>query len=659
MSRIDTLQIHNFKFFNEQKPIKLDGKHLLLYGENGSGKSSIYWALYTLFEASLKNEREEIEKYFRDQTNHDQSLINIHANCIPAENEIPEHYNSFVSVKTTHDTSLQYEVSLLNTDIIEDTVAKEINYASDFITYKVLYKFQDFWNGAPMNLADIFIGYILPYINFPAKDLIRDGQNVDFTNASEMYEEIKKGPGTTTSKGKDKSRVIQVYKYSEENKKFNAFVKHFNDNLQELIDFVNVNAPIILKELGYDIGFELRLTNLYHNKKDVLFEFSDFKIEFVITSYLGKQITINRPQSFLNEAKITAIAVAIRLTILKKRINKEAGDILKFIVFDDVMISLDMNNRDKLIDYLLNPLNGYTTDYQLLFLTHDKAFFDFVGYKIKKWDSLSNWKLKEMYVGEKDNKEFPVIIDSELEYIDKAKKYFKAKDYVVTSLYLRKEFEKVVIQRLPKEYTTTIDGTFHNLAYYWKLFREHYKKMSLDMDVLCPDMNKDFEQSKTFILNSQAHHNISVPVYTIELKKVFSLIKDINNHFPFPETTLVLSKGTQLKFSHPTENYSIEFELLNDLKLNKIGVNSSTNIPNCNILTWQFNNIEYWDFKKGKKLNTIPKPTENKLNFIRDNLTANIFVPLNITDEMFLTYTIIQEGIWSLKELLDKSNITL
>lgn len=36
MSRIDTLQIHNFKFFNEQEPIKLDGKHLLLFGENGS-----------------------------------------------------------------------------------------------------------------------------------------------------------------------------------------------------------------------------------------------------------------------------------------------------------------------------------------------------------------------------------------------------------------------------------------------------------------------------------------------------------------------------------------------------------------------------------------------------------------------------------------------
>ncbi len=64
MGRIETLHIHNFKFFDEQKPIKLGGKHLLLFGENGSGKSSVYWSLYTLFESSVKYDVDEIKKYF-------------------------------------------------------------------------------------------------------------------------------------------------------------------------------------------------------------------------------------------------------------------------------------------------------------------------------------------------------------------------------------------------------------------------------------------------------------------------------------------------------------------------------------------------------------------------------------------------------------------
>ena len=55
-----------------------------------------------------------------------------------------------------------------------------------------------------------------------------------------------------------KNRIIQVYKTSPENVMFNAFVKHFNDNLQGLIEFININAPLILKDLGYEIDFDLR-----------------------------------------------------------------------------------------------------------------------------------------------------------------------------------------------------------------------------------------------------------------------------------------------------------------------------------------------------------------------------------------------------------------
>jgi energy-coupling factor transporter ATP-binding protein EcfA2 len=658
MSRIDTLQIHNFKFFNEQEPIKLDGKHLLLYGENGSGKSSIYWALYTLFEASIKNEPKDVKKYFRNQTKHPQSLINIHANSIPAEGLIPEHYNSFINVKTTHTPFLEYEVSLLNTDIVGDSVAKEINYASDFITYKVLYKFQDFWNGAPMDLADIFIGYILPYINFPTKDLIRDSQIVHFTNASEMYEQIKKGPGTTTSSGKDKNRVIQVYKTSPENIKFNAFVKHFNENLQDLIDFVNVNAPIILKELGYDIDFELRLTNLYHNKKDVIFEFLNFKIEFIITSYLGKKITINRPQSFLNEAKITAIAVAIRLTILKKRINKQAGDILKFIVFDDVMISLDMNNRDKLIDYLLNPLNGYTEDYQILFLTHDKSFYDFVIHKINKWSSPTKWVFKEMYVGfnETNDIEEPVIIDGDLSFYAKAKKYYRTKDYTASAIYIRKGLEKIISERLPNELKYKTDGKFISLQKMWEHLVERYSSLGKPFT---KDIQESFSQTKLLVLNPQAHfQQISSPLYRIELDKAFKLIDNIQKHYPIPSSTIILDKGSKIRFKHPHINYSVDFELETTFSTNSLkDLKEQIRLPKCKILHWQFKDVDFWNVEK----NTVTqydlkvKPLSLKLNDII--LMNSTKVGMEISVDLFLENSKVDSSLWHLKELCDKSKI--
>ncbi len=45
MSKITSIKIENFKFFKEELLEIKDGKNLLIYGENGSGKSSFYHAV--------------------------------------------------------------------------------------------------------------------------------------------------------------------------------------------------------------------------------------------------------------------------------------------------------------------------------------------------------------------------------------------------------------------------------------------------------------------------------------------------------------------------------------------------------------------------------------------------------------------------------------
>lgn len=54
----------NFKYFYASKEIEANGKNLLIYGENGSGKSSIYWSLYTLLHSALKATPADVKKYF-------------------------------------------------------------------------------------------------------------------------------------------------------------------------------------------------------------------------------------------------------------------------------------------------------------------------------------------------------------------------------------------------------------------------------------------------------------------------------------------------------------------------------------------------------------------------------------------------------------------
>ena len=63
MQKISKITLNNFKFFYGKVSIDFNRKNILIYGENGSGKSSIYWSLYTFLQSVFKDNA-EIRKYF-------------------------------------------------------------------------------------------------------------------------------------------------------------------------------------------------------------------------------------------------------------------------------------------------------------------------------------------------------------------------------------------------------------------------------------------------------------------------------------------------------------------------------------------------------------------------------------------------------------------
>ena len=80
MKRIHKIEIKNFKTFQQKQKFEINSKNMLVYGANGSGKSSLFWALYTFLQSSIKTD-EDVQKYFKyfvesDKTTH-QSLRNV------------------------------------------------------------------------------------------------------------------------------------------------------------------------------------------------------------------------------------------------------------------------------------------------------------------------------------------------------------------------------------------------------------------------------------------------------------------------------------------------------------------------------------------------------------------------------------------------------
>lgn len=616
MSKISQITLSNFKFFGKEEIININD-HLLLYGENGSGKSSLFWGIYTLLEASFKQPI-ETDKYFQPFGTNDESLVNIYATkkICPITNK--EHCDSYIKIKSDNNT--EYVLSLLDSTICGNTNVQESRKATDFINYQSIFKFQDFKNSETPDLYDIFNYSVLPYVTFPSFPI----KGKTLTNAGLMWEEYKKGPGTTKN---HKDETILVYKNSPEYKNFLAFEKHFNEHFTKLVEFINAHASYYVEKLGYDIKFELKYTPPTHIKKDKNYEWTAFRIDLIVTSYNGQIVPMKKPQSFLNEAKMSAVAIAIRLAIIDQRIGTAVPDALKVLVLDDLMISLDMGNRDKLMDLLLDD---FANRYQILFFTHDRMLFNFVDYKIKQHKQNTQWLRKEMYVGEDDKtkQEYPVIIDGECDPYIKAQKYYEAKDYVASALYIRKTLEKFIVNLLPEEYCKNADGRFIDLNSLWERLVKYTN--SIPEDIKCR-----FSQSKLMVLNPSAHYQkLSFPIYRKELSDAIDLIKDLRA-LSISVKTLLIDTESTLVFKHPLQNYTFEFSLKQNM------IRGDQENPYCIIKTWQYNGIEFYDFIN-KKPGTPPEHNKCRFNKMIDNLS--LIPELNITRDMFIKNTTIGKG---------------
>ena len=617
MSKINTITLSNFKFFGKEETINIDGKHLLLYGENGSGKSSLFWGIYTLLEASFK-QSVETDKYFQPFGTNEESLVNIYATKQICPITHKEHCDSCIKIKTDNET--EYVLSLLDNTICGNTNVQESRKATDFINYQSIFKFQDFRNSETPNLYEVFNFSVLPYITFPSFPI----KGKTLTNAGAMWEEYKKGPGTTTNY---KGDIIQVYKRSLEYEDFIKFEIHFDKHLKNLMEFINSHASDYVKKLGYNIEFELKYTSPSHIKKNKNYEWTPFGIDLIITKYNDQVVQIKKPQSFLNEAKMSAIAVAIRLAIIDQRIGSAVPDALKVLVLDDLMISLDMSNRDKLMDLLLD---NFAKRYQILFFTHDPNLYNFVDYKIREHKMNSQWLKKEMYIGEDESNkyEYPIIVDGETDSLSKSKKYYEANDYTTCALYLRKALEEIVTEYLPEEYCKNADGRFVELNVLWKRLLQYTNSIP-------DDIKKRFSRSRLTILNPSAHYQkLSYPIYKRELRDAIKLIEDLKE-IPIKVKILLVDKDCHLKFVHPLHNYSFEFKLKQDM------IRGKEENPICIIDTWQYNETILYDFIN-ENHGVPPVVKETKFNKMIENLMS---IPmLGITKEMFLQNTYLGKG---------------
>jgi energy-coupling factor transporter ATP-binding protein EcfA2 len=574
--KIDKIAVQNFKFFAKKKVISVLGKHLLLYGENGSGKSSIYWALYTLLEAANKEDEKQIKKYF-DYKN-DERLLNI--NLKQDDDNTPE---SFVKVDIL-DSEDSYEVSNSKTEINKNSLAKESNLSSDFINYRHLLSLYNFAHRDEINLFVFFRYAILPYDKFSPLNIYKDGKSINSQSAIEIINYIISGPPKI-----EEEEGVSVYPTKSTNKpyhqSFEKTVKQSLKQLEDLITYLNTEGnPILQNDLGYNITFNLSVEyskeykiskNSYHSP--------EIKILLTLPDYEGKTHQVKKPHSFLNEAKLTAVALAIRLAVLKRTLSKDSTDSLKLLVLDDLMISLDMSNRERIMKLILNK---YVNQYQVFILTHDRSlFYDTLQHIKQHYTELAllkgitsekdidvfinkNWTIKEMYQAVHRNG-YPIpFITEHKSHIQKAYYYFKEHiDFKACANNLRSALESYFRDDFfPYIYLKDTDGnplkakdlTLGKLLEKAKSF---YDQIGFDKKPLVK-----LERFTLRSLNPQSHYNPKSTFYRKELEDVFQIYKVLKDSV---NTPLILT-DTNLVFDiHTTDSnkYTYTIKLLDHIRI--------------------------------------------------------------------------------------------
>lgn len=515
MKRINSIRFKNFKAFYGEESLQLDGKNLLVYGENGSGKSSIFWGLYTFLQSSSKD-IPNITKYFVD---FDEAVPNTHDSLKNIFS--PNTDDAFIeleTIDTATGTRTTDRIDAINptTDIVKNNATIALaNASSDFINYKLLHNFYNVTHKQDINLWQVFMRDIFPFF--------RNNEREKYY--SERIEDIIKDvPRSRTG------RISPVGDRPQA--EYVDRINILNGEIQLFLNEVETNANHFLREHFFEGKEYIRLTLHYNTQIDYdsVRQNQKDKYSIKLSLEIKDDVTNNwkpvkRPHSFLNEALLTRIAFAVRIGALQTRLQNRDYQIL---CLDDMLISLDMSNRDRVIQLVLNIEDKvdlqFFDRFQKIIFTHDKAFYNLCKQRIMLSKKEKDWFFKEIYLDTDKTPQRP-FIDKSKDYFEKAEKYLKSFDYPASANSIRQGLENIVFNFLPENERYTLkDGvtTSKMLGELLSALKTILERYNQDLTLI-----NDLFVYKDQILNPLSHDNIKTQVYKEELKRVLAAIPSL------------------------------------------------------------------------------------------------------------------------------------
>jgi len=386
--RIQTIELTNYKAFLGTHKINVGGRNLFIYGENGSGKSSLYYALKDFFQSSVEDiDLSELENIFVAESKQGKTSIKITFK--------PNRHGQ------NRQKTYRFDTSQNDTRAAGDTSIRDGNSLKSFLTYKHLLGVHHLKKDDSINLFSLLVKGVLRHFRYS----LTAGKELGV-----LWAEVEECISRKTGK---------EYPINKKRADVNRAVKVFNQAFGELFkkdspEYILKHARPILTKFNHNIDLELRFPQVRPDSDYLRIEGA--RVE-VALHYAGKPI--RKLHLFLNEARLSAIAISIYLGMIKRHVQ---GIPCKILFLDDIFIGLDIGNRLPLLEIL----EAEFQDYQIFITTYDKPWFEYArGFLEGK----SGWKTMEFYA-QSNNQGFevPMIFDNQ-DLIDKAEKHLQQSDY--------------------------------------------------------------------------------------------------------------------------------------------------------------------------------------------------------------------------------------
>lgn len=357
--RLKSVSIQDFRGFpgTANPAIELNGKNLLVYGENGSGKSTIFRALDQFFSFTERGPR--ARKNMLEASGH---IFTPEATRSPS-----------VEVTFTDGAISRWDATGHPNDGTRDPRVFAASYRKGMLDYRSLLDLSYRYLGQRIDLFDACERVLLRDLQIP-----HDGSEISFHR---LWREVQ-----------------DEWKYYH----FQWRKDAIDLRLGSITAGLNVALPALQTQVN------LLLADMLQGEMSL----DDIEFTGLVARWVGprpsRKITgqsllpaikfrgteIESPQTLLNEARVSALAVAIYLAGRKVCGETLQPDTPKLLVLDDLLIGLDQSNRLP----VLRTLTKHFGSWQIILLTHDRVWFEMAREHLPK-DGAKAWGALEMFEG--------------------------------------------------------------------------------------------------------------------------------------------------------------------------------------------------------------------------------------------------------------------